>query len=263
MIPQAYITEWSNVVPWQNNAQVEQDLIICRALVEIFSNPFLKSKLAFRGGTALHKLYLSPQPRYSEDIDFVQVDKEPIGEVLTALRKTLSFLGKPKLEMGNMMVTLRYDFETEFQPVQKLKLKIETNCREHFAVMGWVQREFSIENSWFSGVCNITTYTIEELLGTKLRALYQRRKGRDLFDIWKAFEDAKPNAKEIIICYKKYMTASLNKPIPTPKEYKLNLEAKKTDTEFAGDIVAIINPTLLYNPDWAFALMGKELLPLM
>ena len=89
MIPQAYITEWSNIVPWQNNAQVEQDLITCRALVEIFSNPFLKTKLAFRGGTTLHKLFLSPQPRYSEDIDLVQVDEEPIGEVLTALRKSL------------------------------------------------------------------------------------------------------------------------------------------------------------------------------
>ena len=45
---------------------VEQDLVICRALVSIFSDEFLRANLAFRGGTALHKLYLSPQPRYSE-----------------------------------------------------------------------------------------------------------------------------------------------------------------------------------------------------
>jgi hypothetical protein len=38
MIPQAYITEWGNLVPWQTNEQVEQDLVICRALVEIFSD---------------------------------------------------------------------------------------------------------------------------------------------------------------------------------------------------------------------------------
>ncbi len=65
MIPQAYITEWSNNVPWQTNEQVEQDLVICRALTAIFSDKFLASSLAFRGGTALHKLYLHPQPRYS------------------------------------------------------------------------------------------------------------------------------------------------------------------------------------------------------
>ena len=76
MIPQAYITEWSNHVPWQTNEQVEQDLVICRALVEIFKDEFLADSFAFRGGTALHKLYLHPQPRYSEDIDLeIKADK--------------------------------------------------------------------------------------------------------------------------------------------------------------------------------------------
>lgn len=82
MIPQAYITEWSHKVPWQTNEQVEQDLIICRALTEIFKDEFLANHLAFRGGTALHKLYLSPQPRYSEDIDLVQITAEPIKETI-------------------------------------------------------------------------------------------------------------------------------------------------------------------------------------
>ena len=61
---------------------IEQDLIICRALVSIYSDPFLSDHLAFRGGTALHKLYLRPQPRYSEDIDLVQVNAEPIKETI-------------------------------------------------------------------------------------------------------------------------------------------------------------------------------------
>lgn len=78
MIPKSYITEWRNFVPWQTNEQVEQDLVICRALIEIFSDDFLRERLAFRGGTALHKLYLEPQPRYSEDIDLVQISSEPI-----------------------------------------------------------------------------------------------------------------------------------------------------------------------------------------
>ncbi len=75
MIPQAYITEWSNFVPWQTNEQIEQDLVICRAIIAIFNDPFLSEHLAFRGGTALHKLYLQPQHRYSEDIDLGRVNK--------------------------------------------------------------------------------------------------------------------------------------------------------------------------------------------
>ena len=36
MIPRAAITEWRHKAPWRNSVQVEQDLIISRALVEIF-----------------------------------------------------------------------------------------------------------------------------------------------------------------------------------------------------------------------------------
>lgn len=77
MIQRAFITQWGTVVPWSSPRLVEQDLIICRALVSIYTDEFLASHLAFRGGTALHKLYLSPQPRYSEDIDLVQVQAQP------------------------------------------------------------------------------------------------------------------------------------------------------------------------------------------
>ena len=65
MIPIAYIREWRNLVPWQETDMIEQDLVICKALVEIFNDPFLSENLAFRGGTAIHKLFLNPQPRYS------------------------------------------------------------------------------------------------------------------------------------------------------------------------------------------------------
>ncbi len=92
MIPQAFITEWSNTTPWQTNEQVEQDLVICRALVEIFSDKWLAQSLAFRGGTALHKLYLNPQPRYSEDIDLVQIRAEPIKETVRRLQQSLVLL---------------------------------------------------------------------------------------------------------------------------------------------------------------------------
>lgn len=39
-------------------------------------------------------------------------------------------------------------------------------------------------SGWFSGEVDVTTYSLEELIGTKLRALYRRRKGRDLYDLW-------------------------------------------------------------------------------
>lgn len=165
MIPQAYITEWSSQVPWRTNEQVEQDLIISRALVEIFSDKFLADRLAFRGGTALHKLYLEPQPRYSEDIDLVQITNEPFGPVIDTLRERLSFLGIPTRKQKENNNTLIFRFESEFPPVQRLRLKVETNCREHFSVLGIIKIPFNVESSWFKGSSEITTYQLEELLG--------------------------------------------------------------------------------------------------
>ncbi len=78
MIPRDYITAWLQHAPWAQDAQVEQDLIISRALIEIFSRPILRENLAFRGGTALYKLHLKPA-RYSEDIDLVQAEAGAIG----------------------------------------------------------------------------------------------------------------------------------------------------------------------------------------
>ena len=263
MIPQAYITEWSSKVPWQTNEQIEQDLAISRALVEIFRDEFLAKRLAFRGGTALHKLYLQPQPRYSEDIDLVQIRPEPIKETIQHLQKAMAFLGKANIAPKKDNNTIYYRFESEFPPVQKMKLKIETNCREHFSVLGWEKKPFSVTSTWFTGECHITTYALEELLGTKLRALYQRRKGRDLFDLWKALKNSHVNPELIVKCYREYMSFSLDKAIPTKREFLINLEAKKADKEFSGDTVALLRPDEKYDKQEAFDLVFKLLVDLM
>ena len=260
MIPQAYITEWSQQVPWQTNEQVEQDLVICRALVEIYSDEWLASSLAFRGGTALHKLYLQPQPRYSEDIDLVQIRPEPIKETIQRLQARLSFLGDGTVAQKANSNTLKYRFESEFPPVQNLRLKVETNCREHFTVLGYQPFPFEVKSSWFTGSCSITTYRLEELLGTKLRALYQRRKGRDLYDMYKALVQVPDINKEALLqCYHAYMDFVVDEP-PTQKVYLQNMEAKMQDDEFTGDIAALIRPTEKYDQLTAFQLVRAELL---
>lgn len=65
MIPKKHILQWSAKAPWTLESQIEQDLVLSRIIVEIFSDPFLAKQLAFRGGTALHKLFLPQAERYS------------------------------------------------------------------------------------------------------------------------------------------------------------------------------------------------------
>jgi len=263
MIPQQYITEWSEFAPWQSNEQVEQDLIICRSLVELFSDKFIAEKLAFRGGTALHKLFLKPQPRYSEDIDLVQISAELFGPSIDKIRKLLRFLGEPKIKQKDRNTTMIFNFESEIQPVQVLKLKVETNCREHFSVFNLKNKIFKVKSSWFEGDCNITTYEVEELLGTKLRALYQRKKGRDLYDLFKALKTKDSLSKEKIIqVFQHYMKHEVT-GIPPKESFLKNLEDKMKNPEFLGDTTALLRPDETYDPIEGFDLVKKEIIEKM
>lgn len=259
MIPQRAITAWRNHVPWPEYEQVEQDLIICRALVELFNDEFLASHLAFRGGTALHKLYLSPQPRYSEDIDLVQIKAEPIKETIMRISEVLSFLGKPVVKQKANNNTLVFRFESEIAPVKPIRLKIETNCREHFNVLGLTKVDFNVDSLWFTGSTQITTYTLDELLGTKLRALYQRRKGRDLFDLYRAISTAEVNVENVIACYRQYMKFVVSTP-PTQREFLQNMELKMQDNEFLGDTAMLLRVSETYDPHHAHQLVRSAIL---
>jgi len=258
MIPTAYIREWRNNVPWQDSDMVEQDLIICRALTEIYNNPFLSSNLAFRGGTALHKLYIHPQPRYSEDIDLVQIKPVPIKETIVEIQKTLSFLGKSEVRQKANNNTIVYKISSESMPEVFLKLKIEINCREHFTVLGIQNVNFNLNSSWHKSDCILKTYRVEELLGTKLRALYQRRKGRDLYDLYKAITLINPDTSILLQCYREYMKNSVEKP-PTKKQFLRNMEEKIIDSEFIGDTKALLRPGENYIPQVAWDLIKTEL----
>src|SRR5664280_880562 len=252
MIPRRYIEEWKASATWANDAQVEQDLVIERALVELFSDDLIRKSLAFRGGTALHKIFMKPQARYSEDIDLVQITAEPINPVLKQIREKLKFLGtKRSVKQNANNNTIVYRFESEILPIINLRLKIEINCREHFNVLGLKEIPFAVENSWFSGSCNIISYELEELLGTKLRALYQRRKGRDLFDLYWAITNHNLDYDQILTCYREYMNFVVSSP-PTQKEFLLNMETKMLDEEFLGDTMMLLRNGENYNPQEAY-----------
>jgi predicted nucleotidyltransferase component of viral defense system len=260
MIPRRYIEEWKEHAPWPDNAQVEQDLIIERALIAIFSDEVLQDSLAFRGGTAFHKLYLKPQARYSEDIDLVQIKEEPIGPLLDRLRQVFEFMeSKPKVEQSKHNNTLTYRFESEIAPVIRMRLKIEINTREHFNVLGLQKVNFKVENSWFTGQCDLTTYELEELFGTKLRALYQRRKSRDLFDLYWAYQHHHLDTNKVLQCYKEYMAFVVDK-LPTQKEFIMNMDEKMIDKEFSGDIHMVLRPGIEYNNEKAYEFIKTELL---
>lgn len=260
MIPLRYIDEWRQNANWIENIQVEQDLIITRALIEIYSDAFLAERLAFRGGTALHKLFVQPPARYSEDIDLVAITPAPVGEILDHLRKALSFIeeARVKVDRHDPMTAMYYRFLSEDNPPRRMRLKIEINCRENLTVFGHKKVNFEMANSWFSGSSGLCTYELEELLGTKLRALYQRKKGRDLFDLWYGLTKMNLDPAKIIHTFHEYTHASGIKI--SRAEFLANMEAKIIDNDFRNDVTGLLSPDIAFNMDTAYNVVRSSLL---
>ena len=259
MIPRAYITGWRGKVPWVPDYQVEQDLMITRSLLDIFRNDYLYENLSFRGGTALQKLYFNPPLRYSEDIDLVQINPGPIGKILDNLQAVLNpILGLPNRDRKDKSVTLTYRIMSEGPSEIPLRLKVEINTREHYSVHEYCDHPLTVESRWCNGRCKIRTYCIEELLGTKLRALYQRRKGRDLFDLWVGIRMKGADPDKVVKIFLKYLESEGN--TVSKGEFNSNLLTKMEHSGFRTDIEPLINPSFEYDIDEAYSEIKKELI---
>ncbi len=241
MLPEAYITEWSAGAPWPDPVQVEQDLILSRLIIEIANDELLGKALAFRGGTCLQKLHLPAPIRYSEDLDYVRTDAEPrLGSIFDALRSIATEIGltehrrkfpDPNSDMG----TIWFDAEPT-AGAGLIRIKIESNVAETRSFRPLVTRRFAVASRWWDSEADIPTFELEDLLGTKLRALYQRRKGRDLFDLWIALTQLQAEEMQIVAAFNHYMGDTAF----TYPQLRINLQAKLSDPVFVEDIAGLL-----------------------
>jgi hypothetical protein len=175
VIPRAHITGWRSQAPWPTDAQVEQDLVLTRALTEIF-----------------------------------------------------------------------------------MRLKIEINSREHFSVLGLQKQQLIVESPWYSDTADITVYALEELLGTKLRALYQRKKGRDLYDLWRVLDAEKLNNDSIIKCFQRYLAHG--ELTVSRAQFEENLTDKMQDDAFLEDVEPLLPTGVKYQAQTAYNLVSSRLI---
>ncbi|HBF11854.1 MAG TPA: nucleotidyl transferase AbiEii/AbiGii toxin family protein [Deltaproteobacteria bacterium] len=261
MIFQNALLEWRNFAPFADDAQVEQDLILSAILVRIYQDDLLRQKLAFRGGTCLYKLFFKTPLRYSEDLDFVQVSPEKIGPTIKALREALRdiFDEDAKWNQKQGSYQLFYSFIPLGQ-TERRRIKLEINTREHGAFAGYQNKAFNLESQWRSGKSSITTFSLEEILATKLRALYQRRKGRDLYDLWMS-RSLHPNWEKVVEVFLSYMKQGGHKI--HREAFEQNLENKFQDSRFKGDITPLLVQADTYNPEAATLFVKKEILSLL
>ena len=100
---------------------------------------------------------------------------------------------------------------------------------------------------------------VDELVGTKLRALYQRRKGRDLYDLYKALTTSDINIDNVLVCYQKYMEFVVDHILLTKNLLSI-WKTKMQDDEFLGDTMQLLRPDEEFNPQEGYEVVRTLLL---
>lgn len=274
------VIAWRAHAPWQDDAQVEQDLFLTRAMVAIFGDRFLSGQVAMRGGTALHKIHLAPPARYSEDIDLVAVGSRPQEHLRKALHRVLvPILGNPtqslwdtvKLAVRNAarpsrVLRLSFEFTPVMPPRDRRTLKVEVNVTERTPFYPLL----ALPLGPFPGIADepatLRSYDLDEMLATKLRALFQRDQGRDLFDLWWACtardRDASLPAVDpdrVRVAFRHYLRTEGSSA--STEEFTQELDRKSRDPGFRSDMAQLLRAELPpYDVDAAASLVREMLL---
>ena len=107
----------------------------------------------------------------------------------------------------------------------------------------------------------MTTFEIDELLGTKLRALYQRRKGRDLFDLWLGISQGMLAPERIVACFTEYMKREGHSV--SRAQFEQNLHDKQSDAAFLEDIKPLLRADVHYDAQTALNQVRQTLIELL
>lgn len=254
MIVETVLEQWRSNAPWPLLAQVEQDLIISRALVELYNNDYLKSRLAFRGGTALHKLILPKPLRYSEDLDLNRLESGPAGEIIDNVKLALNdMLGSPK-KVNSTDRSIKIIYQYNSVDKSQRRLKVEINVREILPERDLQKIPYSVKSDFFIGNTDIVAFQTEEMIGTKIRALYQRNKGRDLFDLYEVGKtDA--NWNNIVSSFKKLKIGA------SRLDYEKNLQDKMKNQDFLIDMNPLLPAGVTYDIREAYEWFLQQILP--
>ncbi len=205
-------------------------------MIEIAENALLKDEFVMRGGTCLHKIHLKEPRRYSEDLDYVRRSNTGIKPYITELRAIAGRVGLAVSNVDRSGSMVHVYFDADATDGGRIRIKVETNIAETDFFNKTIEIDHQVDSLWWSGKAKIPTFTLAEMMSTKSRALYQRRKGRDLFDLWLVLTSEEVSPEGIVAGLRHYMNESLF----TYPQLRQNLTDKLADAGFRTDIEGLV-----------------------
>ena len=263
-------------VSWPQLHQVEQDLLLSLAMRAIFDDEFLASQVAMRGGTVLHKVHLAPAARYSEDIDLVVVGQRPEAHIKRAIMRVLRPLfGKEKSSAwASLRLAVRnaarpsrilrciFRVPSVATPGMQLTIEVEVNVSERVPKYPLQALPFTVQYRGQALRTSLISYNIDEMLGTKMRALFQRKNGRDLFDLYWALtsQSVMPvSVQGIVAAFEHYMD---DEDTRVPRsEFQAHLQSCLADKlGFCVDMNPLLRRGITYDPAQAGLFLEQTVL---
>jgi len=173
-------------------AFMEKDYALTWVLKAIYTNQLLSEAMVFKGGTCISKIY-AENYRLSEDLDFsIYKNKQlSLETLISELKKSFEQIkkeGSPELSVKNyeqqsnqgyMSVKIRY-----IGPLAHPgEIKLDVSLKEHVI---YASEHLSLKDQTYKEISNfkIHCYSIYEVVAEKTRAILQRGKTRDYYDVW-------------------------------------------------------------------------------
>lgn len=181
---------------------IERDYVLGWLLKSIVETNGFTGRYAFKGGTALRKLYF-PDYRYSQDLDFTvlsAMSERDLRQVLEAAVQSGKQSSGIAFRVADFVTTREipdeeaYRVRIEYEgPLGRLggtqpRITIDVTLYEK-VVLPLAQKQlhhpYSDKDACQSAVA---VYPLEEMLAEKMRALLRRRYARDVYDLWYLFK---------------------------------------------------------------------------
>lgn len=240
---------WADTIGIPNLALAEHDLRLTHALAGLYAAPALKDVLAFKGGTALNKIYFGKFSRLSVDLDFnlIGPPREVVKQGAPARKAIEAVLREQdpgyefKFSYRAEQTTLIARYEPQSGGARQ-PLKIELSMRESVPIMGLFEKDIPSPDE--GSPIKVKTYSIDELLSTKIRALYDRKKGRDIFDLdcARLLKLDRPAIRKLVYYYFYRSGKIFNWNV-----LRANLAAKASDKRFGDDIKPFLRPDVAFD----------------